>query len=296
MSCSNPSLAVDYGLKPNGKRCIKFLPRRVDYSYDDALRKYGDDLLVLPCGKCEGCILARRKMWSLRCFAESLYHSNSCFVTLTYDNAHYPSDYKKDFQGFIKDLRNRGFNVRYYGCCEQGDLTKRFHLHIILFGFFPGDAKYFSKTNSGYDQFTSKFLTDLWHKGIVVFSEFSPEVGAYVAGYVDKKYRVPDAFTLMSKRPGLGVQYFIDHHEEFYRTDSLVTNFGSHVSRVPRYFDKLAEKYGIDISDLKDFRLQQMNYALYQEMRDAGVVHFEELTGIRERKWKDKLSHKKRGL
>lgn len=95
MSCSNPSLAVDYGLKENGKRYIKFLPRRLDFDYQYYKDKYGDDLLVLPCGQCEGCILARRKMWSLRCYAESLYHQKNCFITLTYNDENCPSQLKR---------------------------------------------------------------------------------------------------------------------------------------------------------------------------------------------------------
>lgn len=297
MSCSNPSLAVFQGIKDNGKQSIRFLPRRVDYSYDDCVRKYGDDLLVLPCGRCEGCVLARRKMWSLRCYAESLYHEKNCFVTLTYDDDHVPEKLqKKDFQRFIKSLRNSGLSVRYFGCGEYGGLTARPHYHLVLFGYFPDDVKYFSRSKSGFPQFISKFLSDIWSKGFVTVSEFSPEVAGYVAGYVDKKYKVQDSFILMSKKPGLGEQYFIDHYEDMYQKDSIIVNFGSHVARIPKYFDKLAEKIGFDISDLKDERLKAMNYQLYKEMRDAGLIHFEELTLYHQRMMKDKLDRKKRGL
>ena len=71
MSCTNPMLAVDFGLNlDTGKRKVKILPRRVDMSYESARSKYGNMLLMLPCGKCDACILARRKLWSLRCYAE----------------------------------------------------------------------------------------------------------------------------------------------------------------------------------------------------------------------------------
>ena len=105
MSCSKPSLAVDLGVKENGKRNIKFLPQRFDMSYQNWLDRYGDSLLALPCGKCDGCILARRKMWALRCYCESLYHKRNCFITLTYDDEHLPNKLDKaHFQKFIKGL------------------------------------------------------------------------------------------------------------------------------------------------------------------------------------------------
>lgn len=298
MSCSNPSLAIDLGYKnENGKRSIKFLPRRFDVNYQNLLDKYGDSLLALPCGKCEGCILARRKMWSLRCYCESLYHKENCFITLTYDDVNLPKKLNKShFQDFIKSLRNHGIKVRYYGCGEYGGETGRPHYHIILFGYWPVDSKYFSKSKSGFFQFTSKFLSSLWNKGFVTVSEFTAETAAYTAGYVDKKYKLNDCFTLMSKKPGLGEQYFKDHYEEIYKNDSIVVNFGSHVSHVPAYFDKLAEKIGFDISSVKDKRLLQMDYLMYKSMRDLNVVHQEELFKFRALQFKDKLDKKKRCL
>lgn len=297
MSCSKPALAVDLGIKENGKRNIKFLPRRVDFSYQSYLDKYGDSLIALPCGKCEGCILARRKMWSLRCYCESLYHQENCFITLTYDDYHVPKKLNKShFQEFIKGLRNAGVKCRYYGCGEYGGQTGRPHYHIILFGYFPIDARYYFTSQSGFRQFTSKFLSDIWKKGILTVSEFTAETAAYTAGYVDKKYKQNDCFTLMSKRPGLGEQYFMDHYEQVYKNDSLVVNFGSHVAKVPGYFDKLAEKIGLDITAVKDKRLVQLNYAMYKSMRDLNTIHVEDLFNVRAAEYKDKLDRKKRFL
>ena len=298
MSCTSPLLAVDYGYKSDGvTRWIKILPRRVDYSFQDMKNRYGDSLLMLPCGKCDSCIMARRKLWALRCYAESLYHQENCFVTLTYDDDHLPFKLDKShFQLFIKSLRNYGVKVRYYGCGEYGGQTGRPHYHIILFGFFPNDVKPFSKTKSGFWQYSSSFLSSLWNKGFVTVSEFSPEVAGYVAGYVDKKYKMQDCFTLMSKRPGLGEQYFKDHYQEFYKTGSLVVNYGSHVAHVPRYFDKLAEKIGFDISDVKDNRIIQANQMMYQMMRDLKTPYFEVSSVHQEWLMKNKLNFKKRGL
>ena len=299
MSCVSPLLAVDHGFKEDGvTRNIKILSRyRVDFSYQDFKNKYGDSLLMLPCGSCDACILARRKLWSIRCYAESLYHKQNCFVTLTYDDEHCPESLNKThFQKFIKSLRNSGYCVRYYGCGEYGGITGRPHYHIILFGYFPGDAKYYSKSKSGFPQYNSAFLTCLWNRGLVMVSEFSPEVAGYVAGYVQKKYKDRDCFTLMSKKPGLGEEYLRDHLEELYKTDSMVTNFGSHVAKLPRYFDVLAERLGLDLSVIKDNRIYMANLMINEMMRDISTSHFEESLNYQSRFFKDKLDKKKRGL
>lgn len=300
MSCTNPMPAVDFGVY-DGKHKIKILPRRVDFSYQDYKDKYGESLLLLPCGSCDACILARRKMWMLRCYAESLYHEDNCFLTLTYSPEYY-EQYdakklgKKHFQQFVKDLRNAGIKCRYYGCGEEGGETGRFHLHMILFGFKPSDLVPHAKSKSGFWMFKSKFLNCIWNKGFVIVEDFSPENAGYVAGYVDKKYKSETCFVLMSKKPGLGEQYFLDHKDDIYENDSLVTSFGSHVARIPRYFDKLCEKYDKDIQDVKDRRVEQMNIMLMQNLRDHDLQHLEQLQVQESRVFKDKLSKKKRGL
>lgn len=298
MSCSSPILAVDLGLKDNGKKNIKILPikYRPDFDFEKLKARWGSSLVALPCGSCSDCILTRRKLWALRCYAESLYHEQNCFVTLTYDPASCPDRLKKsDFQSFIKALRNAGVKVRYFGCGEYGELGRP-HLHLILFGFFPNDIKYYSKTKSGFNQFTSQFLSKLWNKGIVTVTQFTPELAAYTAGYVDKKYKQFDCFVLMSKRPGIGEQYFMDHYVSMYKNGRLITNFGSHFAAIPRYFDKLAEKIGLDLSDIKDKRLEALNYNVYSLMKSKGFTRYEELLQFNKRISQERLERKVRGL
>lgn len=300
MSCTNPMPAVDFGVY-DGKHKVKILPRRVDFSYQNYKDKYGDSLLMLPCGSCDACILTRRKMWQFRCYAESLYHEENCFLTLTYDEDSYKKtnplqNGKKHFQSFIKDLRNAGIKVRYYGCGELGGKTQRFHLHICLFGFMPSDIVPYCKSASGEWMFTSKFINCIWKKGQVMIENFAPENAGYVAGYVDKKYKTKECFVLMSKKPGLGEQYFIDRHEDIYSKGSIVTSYGSHVAGIPRYFDKLSEKIGKDISASKDKRIEDMDLMMMQDLRDNNFQHFEQLLLHQEKQFKDKLSKKKRGL
>ena len=138
-SCTRPLYAVDLGIKENGKRNIKILPRRFDlYSYEQLSARYGEkSVLPLPCGKCLACRLNHAKEWAVRCMLESLYHDENYFVTLTYDDEHLPVDgklHKKHYQDFLKRLRASSGCFRYFGCGEYGSLNKRPHYHFVLFG------------------------------------------------------------------------------------------------------------------------------------------------------------------
>lgn len=81
---------------------------------------------------------------------------------------------------------------------------------MIIFNYFPLDAKPWMKSDSGYMQYTSKFLTSIWNKGLVTIAEFHPFAAQYVAGYVVKKLITgdKDQWHIQSTRPGIGASYF----------------------------------------------------------------------------------------
>jgi len=88
---------------------------------------------------------------------------------------------------------------RYFGVGEYGSLSGRPHYHAILFGVPPGAA--------------ALLVAQRWRKGFASVSDYSATRGAYVAGYVVKKWtqpnphlgdRIPE-FSRMSRRPGVGV-------------------------------------------------------------------------------------------
>ena len=297
MSCTHPILAVDYGPNPANpdKHLVKILLRLDQVTSIQAMRdKYEfpgvSKLLLVPCGHCAACRIKRRKEWSVRCSMESKYHKESCFVTLTYDDDHYPGKLvKSHFQGFIKALRNSGLKIRYFGCGEYGSKVKdakgrgRAHYHIIVFGYFPPDVKYYGLTKSGYPQYTSAFLSKIWNKGFVTVSDFTPEVAGYTAGYCDKKFQFDqyfeddDApeFLLMSTKPGIGRQYVEEHLGKIYSRDSLIINFGSHHFGVPRYFDKVATQRNLYIEDIKELR--NIYSSSFYEIKSHGFLSEEQL-------------------
>ena len=113
---------------PSGKRSLTF----------NAREAFTDKKIDVPCGRCVGCRLERSRQWAIRCVHEASLYDNNCFITLTYDSDHVPSDGSlrvEDFQNFMKRLRKSVAprRVRFFHCGEYGERGDRPHYHAILF-------------------------------------------------------------------------------------------------------------------------------------------------------------------
>ena len=251
MSCNSPIYALDLGVKENGKRNIKLLPKRVDLSSLDQLeRRYGrGNILPLPCGKCLACKLAKAREWAVRCVLEASLYDDNSFLTLTYDDAHLPADNKLDrpeLQRFLKRVRKAGHDIRYFGCGEYGSQYKRPHYHLIMFGWYP----------------TEKELQKLWPYGFVYVDDCNFRTCDYVARYTTKKLfgSKDDSFICMSTRPGIGYAW-LEKHFDIFKYDKICGSFGSgNVSNIPRYFEKVFEVF--DPESLKELKLKRIGKGL----------------------------------
>lgn len=230
--------------------------------------------LDLPCGRCVGCRLERARQWSVRIMHEAQLYEDNCFVTLTYDEDHYPSCGSLnhgDFQRFMKRLRRRLGRCRFYMCGEYGadESSKRFvdglghpHFHACLFGqSFRADRVYWRTSGSGSKCYRSAELERLWPFGASELGELTLESAAYVARYVMKKvngdlanehyktvdrdtgevaWRAPE-YARMSLRPGIGAGWV----EKFAASDvwphDRVVVRGV-PGKPPRYYDVLYER------------------------------------------------------
>lgn len=243
-----------------------------EYLYKGVVYK---DPIKVPCGKCIECRLNYARQWSFRLQAEMLYHEKNSFITLTYDDNHVPlSDSgnltlrKSDFQKFIKRLRkNTGLDISYYACCEYGEHTFRPHYHAIIFGWLPDDLV-FNRTNKfGNVLYTSPTLQNLWPFGFSLVSEANVRTGGYCARYCTKKLTgfsavvaydqlgIERPCSLMSRRPAIGYQYFIDHIDDLIKYDklSVATSDGVLTISPPKYFyDKLSLLLPEIYDNLKD--------------------------------------------
>lgn len=282
MSCTNPLYARRLGAvnSTTGKERIKILPHTIGEDYFTLKAKYGDDLILLPCGKCKSCIEARSKTWALRCVLEASYHKENYFLTLTYDQDHVTKGLvKRDLQLFFKRLRQKVGSFRYYAVGEFGGRSLRPHFHCILFGCNLGlsDLKVVNVTDDDYIYYVSKTISKVWPFGIHTLTDVTFKSCAYTARYCEKKlHKNLGEFSLMSLKPGIGTQYFLDHYSDIYKNDVICTKFGS--MKPSRYFDKLLEKFDTSLLDeIKEKRLAAANSLVISDVLDHGFSKFEDL-------------------
>nr|QJB19217.1 MAG: replication initiator protein [Microvirus sp.] len=263
MSCFAP-LTAYYSAHKNesGKRSLQFRPQG----------SLSGSRMQLPCGRCMGCRLEHSRRWAIRMMHEARMHTESCFVTLTYNNQSLP-EYgtlvPRDLQLFHKRLNNRvyertGHGIRYFGCGEYGDLNKRPHYHSIVFGYDFKDKLLYSRNGRDESIFSSRELNDVWPMGECKLGAVTFESCAYVARYVCKKvggaqregghYAVYDSdgvvfertpeFANMSRRPGIGLRYFEKYGGEIALHDSVIMD----CKEVPstRYYDNQIERLDPD--------------------------------------------------
>lgn len=192
---------------------------------------------------------------------------------------------KRDFQLFIKRLRRSGQQVRYFAAGEYGDKHLRPHYHAILFGLHLDDLEVYPDHVGDFPYYTSKFLQSVWDdgldnqpyinrdgdsvkptRGMVIVAEVNWNTCAYVARYVLKKQKGFDAeaykvfnieppFSLMSRRPGIGRQYYDENDCYKYEYINVSTADGGRKFRPPKYFDRLQSEVEPESYDLvRSFR------------------------------------------
>lgn len=229
--------------------------------------------LKLPCGRCVGCRLARRRAWSIRCMHEAQLWDSNLFVTLTYspDKLESWSLVYRHFVLFAKLLNNPRHGcgvskgpkgnkpVRYFVSGEYGPAGDRPHFHALLFNCRFRDMQAY--VNGSFESATA---TRLWGRGLVHIGTVTPRSAAYVAGYtLEKVYgpgadshydlvdfqtgeviseRVPE-FCQMSRRPGIGALWYDRFKSDLFGSASAPRDFAvmeGQAYQVPRYY---MEKY-----------------------------------------------------
>lgn len=258
MSCHFPMQGFRSKIKTSkGKRKLVF--NRANAYYPELLHNQA----VVGCGQCLGCRLERSRQWAIRCVHESSLFDKNCFITLTYSSKFLPPNGSlvlEDFQKFMKRLRKRyGPGIRYYHCGEYGTKFGRPHYHAILFNIdFPDQILW--KSERDVDLFRSESLEEVWPFGYSSVGTCTFESAAYVARYILKKVtgdrsfehyacidhdtgellsvRKPE-YTTMSRRPGIGKNWFEKYYSDVYPNDYVV--FRNKQMRPPKFYDSLYE-------------------------------------------------------
>lgn len=187
---------------------------------------------------------------------------------------------KRDVQLFMKRLRKvfPDDHIRFYLCGEYGSETYRPHYHLIIFGLHLTDGypwRWNREDGQNFVYYRSPSLERVWSKkceesttplaqqekvgnlyepiGNVEYSEVTWATCAYTARYVTKKlngdaaifyetFNLVPPFSLMSRKPGIGRQYYEDHPDMFKKEYlNLSTPKGGLKFRPPKYYEKLFE-------------------------------------------------------
>lgn len=198
--------------------------------------------------------------------------------------------HKSHFQKFMKRLRKHfPQTIRFFHCGEYGDRCKhglsvskgecevcnlgRPHYHAILFNCSFGDLETYEVSN-GVERKTSPTLEKLWKYGLVDVGEVTFDSAAYVARYVLKKLNGPKAeghyesltydgevvqvepeYCTMSRRPGIGREWFSKYHSDVFPRDEVPVPGVGVVKAVPRYYSEIFEKVEpMTMDEIKEVR------------------------------------------
>jgi len=146
-------------------------------------------------------------------------------------------------------------------CGEYGDENLRPHYHALIFGHNFSDKEYFRETDTGHKLYRSDTLDRLWSHGYCNIGEVTFETAAYTARYIMKKVKINDntpenlrrtyervdsetgeafqvipEYTTMSRRPGIGQDWYKKFGEETYRDDYIIERGVK--MQPPKYYDE----------------------------------------------------------
>lgn len=223
--------------------------------------------IEIPCGKCVGCRLDYSRSWATRMCLESLTFKENYFITLTYDDIHVHHNddgaltlSKTDISEFLKRLRSSikyhtgQDGVRFFACAEYGENSFRPHYHVCLFNApLLDNLKLEGNNKLGQPLFSSSLVQDAWNMGHTCVGKMTWNTCAYTARYTLKKaggkdnafyeaLNVVPEFVRMSRRPGIGLEYFDENYQRIYNDGQIILPALSkdkpNIQGIPKYFDK----------------------------------------------------------
>ena len=193
----------------------------------------------------------RANEWAVRCHFELTEHQENCFLTLTYENNPIRL-HKEHLQKFIKRLRKSIYprQIKYFSCGEYGDIEKRPHYHILIFGYDFKDKYHWKLSKSNKQMYRSAELESLWTYGNSIVQEANKQTAAYAAKYAaHQKEELPvylekyPEFNTMSKN--LGIKPIIKNIEKYLETKEIwVDGFAYPIPRI--CLEKYCDINGLD--------------------------------------------------
>lgn len=237
---------------------------------------------VYDCGKCLFCRKKRAYELASRCVLHASLYEDNCFLTLTYDEKkegydngfHYVhvQRFKKRLRQFVQ--RTLGKRIEIFNVHEYGKNGKS-HWHIIVFGFYPKDAVFFTQRN-GIPYYTSKVVTRLWPYGHHTVGSVNEASAMYQSQYMEKDFKHSNVGTKKkahSKHSGIGRPYFEKHYKQILRLGYVPVN--GRKLPLPRYFEKIAHKHWCHFHDRSKFIDTNLRKKVYTPFTDRNPANSE---------------------
>jgi len=128
-------------------------------------------------------------------------------------------------------------------CGEYGDENLRPHYHALIFGHNFSDKKFFRKTDTGHNLYTSDILDNLWTHGFCNIGEVTFETAMFglspyhrVDMVTGEYFEVEPEYNTMSRRPGIGQGWYEKYGDETYRDDYIIERGVK--MQPPKYYDQ----------------------------------------------------------
>lgn len=337
MPCYHPLLAIPAGINnKSGKRAFRIVGYKDSVLNDPYLPDGVIEIPCGKCIGCRlerSRQWANRCSLELQ-YHDSAYFATLTYdddhVPLVYGNVGEDGDYchmslrKRDLQLWLKRLR-RAFpddHIRFFACGEYGDQTLRPHYHAILFGLHLDDLKVKRVDAKGFVYYTSeKFdstwtsekkcegsITPLTQNGMCELTSVTWNTCAYVARYITKKLTGPEGqiykdlgieppFLNMSRRPGIGRQYYDDHPEVFdYEFINIGTAEGGKKFRPPKYFERLLESDDPERAAARKAAKQEYAAARKEAMQAQTDLDYLSMLAVQEQAHQDRAKKLERKL
>lgn len=148
-------LTEDTGIHTEGgqneMKCLYPKPITSKKSLFNPVSKKRTNVIEVPCGKCEACLINKKSEWAIRLQHELMSHNTACFTTLTYNDENVPwtkfppikqTLCKEHVIKWLKRLRwHHQKPLKFFIAGEYGDITHRPHYHAIAFGISINEMK-----------------------------------------------------------------------------------------------------------------------------------------------------------
>lgn len=186
------------------------------------------------------------------------YKTGEIFQNDNWEQGHLEPEDLTRFNKSVREYWRTHFNhtgIKFYASGEYGGLTRRPHYHMIMFNLpIKLEDLRIYKIKNGHILWDCDILTKIWGKGFVGLAEVNWDTCAYTARYVMKKLKgkksdeqyyeqgMRPEFVRMSRRPGIGIDFFKENVQEIYKNDEIILQ--GHAEKIqpvkpPEYFDRM---------------------------------------------------------